>query len=175
MPRASRSLLPIALLIVEAALLTAAHVAGGPPWTVVAGITFAVLGVAGMGPDGDWRESVWLILPSLGWLAAFWATGNRELFFPFSMYLAAHAALTVSHRGTIARWVMGGLVVAAFLVIRVLQAATPRVLAVEAVAAAVILAAVCLVLARRDRSLLGDGLLLAGASAAAFVALRLPS
>ena len=122
MPRASRSLLPIALLIVEAALLTAAHVAGGPPWTVVAGITFAVLGVAGMRPDGDWRESVWLILPSLGWLAAFWATGNRELFFPFSMYLAAHAALTVSHRGTIARWGMGGLVVATVLTLLALPA-----------------------------------------------------
>jgi hypothetical protein len=166
---------PIGLLLMEAAFLTAAHVAGGPPWTVVAAIAFAVLGVAGSRQDGAWRELVWLILPSLGWLAAFWGTGNRELFFPFAMYLAAHAALTVSGRGLGPASAAGGLVVAAFLVIRILQAATPNVLAVEAIAAAVILAATCLVLVRRERSLLGDGLILALASAAAFASLQLPS
>lgn len=166
---------PLGLLLVEAAFLTVAHVAGGPPWTVVAALTFAVLGIAGSRQDGAWRKLVWLILPSLGWLAAFWATGNRELFFPFTMYLAAHGALTVSGRGLIPASAAGGLIVAAFLVIRVVQAATPRVLAVEAVAAGVILTAVCLVLVRRERSLLGDGLLLASASAAAFLSLRLPS
>lgn len=166
---------PLGLLIVEAAFLTVAHVAGGPPWTVVAAMAFAVLGVSGSRQDGTWRKLLWLILPSLGWLAAFWATGNRELFFPFTMYLAAHAALTVSGRGLSPACVAGGLVVAVFLVIRVLQAATPSVLAVEAVAAGVILAATCLVLVRRDRPLLGDGPILALASAAAFVALQLPS
>jgi hypothetical protein len=166
---------PLGLLVVEAAFLTVAHVAGGPPWTVVAAIAFAVLGVAGSRQDGAWRKLVWLILPSLVWLVTFWATGNRELFFPFTMYLAAHAALTVSVRGVIPACAAGGLVVAAFLVIRVLQAATPNVLAVEAVAAGVILATTCLVLVRRDRSLFGDGLILALASAAAFVSLRLPS
>lgn len=166
---------PLGLLLVEAAFLTVAHVAGGPPWTVVGAIAFAVLGVAGNRQDGAWHTLVWLILPSLGWLAAFWATGDRELFFPFTMYLAAHSALTVSGRGMIPAYAAGGLVVAVFLVIRVIQAATPNVLAVEAVAAAVILGATCLVLFRRERSPIGDGLLLALASAAAFVSLRLPS
>lgn len=161
------------LLVVEAAFLAATHVVGGPPWTVIAAIAFAVLGF-GVGRQGC-HEPVWLILPSLGWLAAFWATGNRELFFPFTMYLAAHAALTMSGRGPIPASAAGGLVVAAFLLIRVFQAATPRVLAVEAVAASLILGATCLVLVRRERSLFGAGLILALASAAAFASLRLPS
>ena len=166
---------PIGLLIVEAVFLAMAHVAGGPPWTIVAAIAFAVLGIGGRPQESGGRQALWLILPSLGWLLAFRATGNRELFFPFTMYLAAHAALTVSPRGPKAAGLAGGIVVAIFLVIRVLQAATPRVLAVEAVAAGVILAATCLMLVRRDRSLLGDGLILGLASAAAFVSLQLPS
>lgn len=166
---------PLGLLVVEAAFLAVAHVAGGPPWTVVAAIAFAVLGVFGRRQDGRWQEPVWLILPSLGWLAAFWGTGNRELFFPFTMYLAAHAALTVSDRGLISASAAGGLIVLVFLVIRVLQAAMPRVLAVETVAAVAILAATCLALARRDRSAVADELILALASGAALLSLQLPS
>lgn len=164
---------PVGLLLVEAAFLAAAHVVGGPPWTVVAAIAFAVLGIGGTHRDVRSRKSVWLILPSLGWLAAFWATGNRELFFPYAMYLAGHTSLTVSHRGPVAAPIAGSLVVAVFLAIRVLQGATSRVLAVEAVAAGVILAATCLAMARCKRSFGGDGLILAGASAAAFLALAL--
>jgi hypothetical protein len=166
---------PLGLLVVEAAFLAVAHVAGGPPWTVVAAIAFAVLGLATAREPDRQRELLWLILPSLGWLAAFWVTGNRELFFPFTMYLAAHAALTVSGRGLIPASAAGGLIVLVFLVIRVLQAATPRVLAVETVAAVAILAATCLTLTRRDRWAVADGLILTLASGAAFLSLQLPS
>jgi hypothetical protein len=166
---------PLGLLVVEAAFLAVAHVAGGPPWTVVAALTFAVLGLATAREPDRQRELLWLILPSLGWLAAFWVTGNRELFFPFTMYLAAHAALTVSGGGLIPAGAAGGLIVLVFLVIRVLQAATPRVLAVETVAALAILAATCLTLTRRDRAAVADGLILALASGAAFLSLQLPS
>ncbi|MCE9629633.1 MAG: hypothetical protein K8S94_02785 [Planctomycetia bacterium] len=166
---------PIGLLIVEAAFLAMAHVAGGPPWTVVAGLAFAVLVLAGRPRSPGWYEPVWLILPSLCWLAAFWLTGNRELFFPYTMYLAAHAALSASSRGLFPACVAGGLVVATFLVIRSLQSATPRVLAIEAVAAGVILAATCIALVRRSRSLRDDGLILTAASVAALMSLRLPN
>jgi hypothetical protein len=166
---------PLGLIVVEVVFLALAHVAGGPPWTVVAAIPCAVLGLAGRPQIRDRLALAWLILPSLGWLAAFWAGGNRELFFPFAMYLAAHAALTTSGRGPGPAYAAGGLVVAVFLVIRTSQAATPRVLAVEAGAAGVILAATCLALVRRNRSFAGDGLILALASAAAFVSLRLPN
>lgn len=168
-------MIPIGLLVVEAAFLAVAHAVGGPPWTIVAAIGFTVLAIGARRHDGGWREPLWLILPSLGWLAASWATGNRELFFPFTMYLAAHAALTVSRHGRVATAVAGGVVVAAFLVFRVLQGATPRVLAVEAIAAGAILAAACVAIARRERSLPGDGLILALASAAAWLSLRLPT
>lgn len=163
----------VGLLLVEAAFLVTAHVVGGPPWTVVAAIAFAVLGIGGRRHDGTMRESVWLILPSLGWLAGFWVSGNRELFFPYSMYLAGHAALTARHRGMIAACLAGGIVGGGFLVIRAMEAATPRVLAIEAAAAGAILATSCLLMTRRERSIAGDGLILAGASAAAFVALAL--
>ena len=168
-------MLPIGLLLLEVAFLAATHVAGGPPWTVVAALAFAVFGLGSGGEPDRRRELLWLILPALGWLAAFRLTGNRELFFPFAMYLAAHAALTGARRGVRGASVGGGLVVAAFLVIRVLQAATPRVLAVETAAAGVILAVTCLAAVRIGRSLPGAGLLLALASAAAFVSLQLPS
>ena len=166
-------MVPFNLLLVEAAFLAVTHFVGGPPWTVVAAIAFAVLGV---GREHErQRELLWLILPSLGWLAAFRLTDNRELFFPFTMYLATHAALTFARRGMIATWIAGGLVVAAFLVIRVLQAATPQVLAVETAAAGVILTAACLAVVRLDRSHLRDGLILGLASGAAFLSLQLPS
>ena len=165
----------IGLFVTEAAFFVLTHVFGGPPWTVVAAITFVMLSLGGRRLGGAWGEPVWLMLPSLGWLAAFWATGDRELFFPFTMYLAAHASLTVSQRGLVAASVAGGIIVAAFLVIRLLQEAMPRVLAVEAVAATMILAVACLAITRRDRSLFGDGLILAGASLAAFASLQLPS
>ena len=168
-------MLPTGLLLFEAVFLTVTHVVGGPPWTVVAALAFAVLGLGGGREQGRPRELLGLILPSLGWLAAFRLTGNRELFFPFTMYLAAHAGLTVARRGMPAAFATGGLVVAAFLVIRVLQAATPQVLAVETAAAGVILAAACLAVVRLDRSLIRDGLVLAIASGAAFLSLQLPS
>ena len=77
---------------------------------------------------------------SLVWLAATMATGNRELFFPFTMHLAACAALVAARQSPRAGWLGGGAVIAAFMVIRVLQQATARVLAVELVVATGILA-----------------------------------
>ncbi len=84
------------------------------------------------------------IVPALGWLVASDATGNRELFFPYAMYLAAHVANQFAGRGWKTVSVAGGTVVLAFLAIRVLQDATLPVLAVEFVVATPILAGVVL-------------------------------
>jgi hypothetical protein len=82
------------------------------------------------------------MLPAVAWVAASYVTGNRELFFPYAMYLAAHAAGQFAGRGWKMTAAAGGTLVGAFLVIRTLQAATARVLAVETAVAAAILAGV---------------------------------
>ena len=125
------------LLVVELLFLAATHVCGGTPWTVI-----GVVAILAHLPARLRLESLGVVTASLLWLVAFQASGNRELFFPYTMHLAACAALAAARRGGLAGWLGGGAVVAAFLVIRVLQQATGRVLAVEFLVAAAILAAV---------------------------------
>jgi len=133
---------PVAPFIaVELAFLAAAHFLGGPPW-----VALGVLALVGQ-VAADFRLRPLLgLLPAAGWLVAHQLTGNRELFFPYAMALAAHLAGQFAGRfpsrfaGRGAAALASGLVVAAFLAIRALQAATPRVLAVETAVAAVILA-----------------------------------
>jgi hypothetical protein len=122
-------------LIVELAFLAAAHIFGGPPWTLLAMIALLaqIATDLRLGPLA-------LLVPSLAWLALHRVTGDRELFFPFAMYLATFVALLAAARGTWRGLLAGGIVVAAFLAIRWLQDASPRVLAVEAAVALVILA-----------------------------------
>ncbi len=127
-------------LLLEAAFLGAGFLLAGPPATLL-----CMLAVwAQLLVDGR-VASLWLLLPSLGWLGLSAASGNRELFFPFAMYLAGFVALRLGSRGRWQAWLGGAAVVAAFLAIRVMQAATWPVLFVEAVAAAVILAAMVVV------------------------------
>ena len=128
-------------IIVELLLLAVAHRFGGPPWTVIGALAVVLLALRGIR-----IESLALVVPSLAWLALSHATGNRELFFPYTMYLASCVALLDSQRSTQrAAWLgpLGGAaIVATFMVIRILQQATVRVLAVEFVVAAAILAVV---------------------------------
>jgi hypothetical protein len=128
-------------IIVELLFLAVAHSFGGPPWTVI-----GALAVVAQTLGGVRIESLALVVPSLAWLALSHATGNRELFFPYTMYLASCVALRDSQRATErAPWLgpLGGVaIVAAFMVIRILQQATARVLAVECVVAAAIFALV---------------------------------
>lgn len=125
----------VRFLGVELLFLAATHVYGGPPWTLLGVLAFFAQGVAD--PRGT---SLAMLLPSLVWLALFRAGGNRELFFPYAMYLATHVALLLAARRPLAGWLGGGFMVTAFLLIRGMQAATARVLAVECVVAAAILA-----------------------------------
>ncbi len=124
-------------IIVELLFLAATHIFGGPPWAVIGALAVVLLAFRGVR-----IESLALMVPSLAWLALSHATGNRELFFPYTMYLASCVALRDSQRAAWLGPLGGAVVVAAFMVIRILQQATVRVLAVELVVAAAILALV---------------------------------
>lgn len=127
--------LTTAFMALELAFLVAAHLLGGPPW-----VALGVLAVIGQ-IVADFRLRPLLgLVPAAGWMAAHHLSGNRELFFPYAMTLATHLAGQFVDRGRGAAAVAGGLLVAAFLAIRVMQDATARVLAVEAAVAAAILA-----------------------------------
>ena len=129
----------ILFILVEVSLLAAAQLLGGPPWTVLTALAIVLQSIAGLTLLGLGRLAIACV-----WLGLFAATGNRELFFCFAMTLAAQAA-TLSPasqwpRGSLA----GALLVAVFLAFRVAQAATLKVLAVEAAVAVAILAAALL-------------------------------
>jgi hypothetical protein len=124
-------------IIVELLFLAVAHIFGGPPWTVIGAIAVVAQTLGGLR-----SESLAFVMPSLAWLALSHATGNRELFFPYTMYLASCVALRDSQRAAWLGPLGGALIVAAFMAIRILQQATVRVLAVELAVAAAILAVV---------------------------------
>ena len=124
-------------LVVEILFLAAAQGVGGWPWTAIGGAAIGALAVADFRP-----ASLAMVVPGLVWLVLFRATGNRELFFPFTIYLASLLALRLGARSTWQGVTAGGLMVVLFLAIRASQRASPRVLAVELAVAALILAVV---------------------------------
>jgi len=139
-------------IAVELLFLAVAHSFGGPPWAVIGALAVVLLAFRGIR-----IESLALMVPSLVWLGISRATGNRELFFPYTMYLASCVAMRGSDRADLAAWLgpLGGaVVVAAFMVIRILQQATVRVLVVELVVAAAILAVVVVARALGRRSVI---------------------
>jgi len=129
------------LLFVSAALAVffTALFAGGQPWAVILLLILVVHAFTDRRLAG-----LAVVVPAFGWLALFRLTGNRELFFPFSMYLAAHVTLLLDRR-SLQQGAMGGIaVVVAFLAVRCFQRATGPVLAVELVVAAGILGLILL-------------------------------
>jgi len=135
----------VLFIAIELLLLAVAHRAGGPLWTVITVIGLVsqlVVQIAAGSFRGFRPETLAPLVPGLLWIAAFHATGNRELFFPYSIYLAGCAAVCGTG-GTVWPGSVGGFaVVAGFMIIRILQQATARVLVVEFVVAVAILAAV---------------------------------
>jgi hypothetical protein len=127
----------VVFLIVELLFLAVTHVFGGPTWTVIGAIAIVAQSLGGIR-----IEFLALMVPSLAWLALSNATGNRELFFPYTMYLASCVAVRAAERPAWLGPIGGAAIVAAFMVIRILQQATVRVLVVEFVVAAAILAVV---------------------------------
>lgn len=158
----------MAFIVLELLFLATAQWLGGPPWVVLGGIAVVLQACAGLRV-----ASLALLLPAAIWLGWFHAGGNRELFFPYAMTLATASALGFRDR----RWwpaaVSGGIIVAAFLAVRILQQATGRVVAVELAVAAVILAAGIATARRTRRTMTGDGAIVAAASLLAYAGLRL--
>lgn len=124
-------------LLLEMLFLAAAHWLGGPPWTAVGAV--AVVVQALVQPQAS---RLLLVLPAVAWLGLFRLTGNRELFFPYAMALAAFVSLPLAARRTWLGGLGGTLVIGSFVAIRIMQQAGGRVLAVELAVAAVILALV---------------------------------
>ncbi|MBS1857161.1 MAG: hypothetical protein JST11_17460 [Acidobacteria bacterium] len=80
------------------------------------------------------------IAPGLFWLALFALTADRRLYFCYSMQYAVHLACLRREHGPRAAAIAGGLLMAVFVTVRVAQAATLAVLAVEIAVAAAVLA-----------------------------------
>jgi len=125
-----------AFIAIELAFLALAHILGGPAWTVLGVIACVAQSTGNLRPT-----DLATLAPALAWALAARATGNRELYFPFAMHVAAVTAAVPPVARPLNSLAAGGGIVAAFLAIRWLQAATPRVLAVEAAAAALVLMA----------------------------------
>ncbi|MFM7243265.1 MAG: hypothetical protein ACKO40_03695 [Planctomycetaceae bacterium] len=125
-----------AFILVEVVILAVAHACGGPAWAAVAAVACVAHVFAGFEP-----AAIVAALPAVGWLAAARLTGNRELFFPYSMLLATSALLATPAATSPAGVAAAGGVVAAFLLARVVQQASGRVLAIELAAAAVVMVA----------------------------------
>lgn len=123
-------------IILEVTILAVAHVVGGPAWAAVAAVACVAHLRAGLQP-----AALVAALPALGWLVASRVSGNRELFFPYSMLLAISALLAARVRQPTADAAAAASVVAAFLTARVVQRAPGRVLAIECAAAVAVLAA----------------------------------
>ena len=80
---------------------------------------------------------------SLIWLAIFRWILVRQLFFPYTMHLAACAVLFASSEEMWRGYVRGLIVVAVFIAIRFLQGATNRVLSIELIVAVILASAIC--------------------------------
>jgi len=86
------------------------------------------------------NERLFLMACSLLWLAMCRWMVFRQLFFPYTIHLATCASLFVSDSGLWRGYINGLIVVTVFITIRFLQDATNRVLSIEFIVAAIILA-----------------------------------
>lgn len=76
-------------------------------------------------------SSLITLTPAFLWIGVHNVTANRELFFPYGMYLATHTALLFARQNVWLGTLSGLSVVLAFLVVRILQAAPVPVLILE--------------------------------------------
>lgn len=109
------------------------------------------------------RELTLLSIPAF-WLVLQWYSADRRLFFSWTMGLAACVMTSGVNRGAAMRLMNAAGVVAVFLAIRVQQRALPRVLLIETLSAAGILAASSLLHGGRSGRLFADAVVVATAS-----------
>jgi hypothetical protein len=109
------------------------------------------------------RELVLLSIPGF-WLLLQWFSEDRRLFFSWTMGLAACVMTSGMNRGWGIRLLSSAGVVAVFLAIRVQQRALLRVLLIETLSAAGILAASALLHGGRPARLFADAVVVATAS-----------
>jgi hypothetical protein len=121
----------------EILCLAATQAWGGWPWTAISATAIGVLAVVDLRP-----AALAMVAPSLVWLALFRATGNRELFFPFTIHLASLVALRLGRENLWRGMAGGGLIGGLFLMIRASQQASVKVLGVESVVTALIVGGV---------------------------------
>lgn len=156
-------------IALEILFLAATQIWGGWPWTAISATAIGVLAVVDLRP-----ASLAMVAPSLVWLALFRSTGNRELFFPFTIHLASLVALRLGRENLWRGMASGGLIGGLFLVIRALQQASVKVLGVESVVTALILGLVVAtlpVIRRRDAVVVGEGVVGGGVVGGGVVAL----
>lgn len=134
MTRTSSSLnfnrLVFAVCIVASALLS-----GGIAWAQIL-LTAVILQSR---PDVR-NERLAFMACSLIWLAMFRWLDFRQLFFPYTIHLATCAVLFAAEFGFWRAHINGMIIVSVFIAIRFLQDATNRVLSIELIVAATILA-----------------------------------
>jgi hypothetical protein len=116
-------------------LLGCAAFYGGWPWALMA----AILVVALRAGEDDNVSMLQAAAGGLFWVALFHWTGDRRLFFPFSMQVAAYAACRCRVNGKWTAVAAGAVVTAVFAGIRLVQSASAHVLAVELIVAAAVL------------------------------------
>jgi len=89
--------------------------------------------------DSD-RHFIGHCVASFAWFVLSILTENRELFFPFSIYLASSTLVGLAGKSQFASFSSCGSVLTAFLFIRIGQDATNQILLIEMIVAASIMA-----------------------------------
>ena len=125
-------------LLLEGVFLLGLAFWGGPVWIsiVVPALLIEVY-------CGSQLHSLGMLIPCSAWLVLSNVTGNRELYFPFAMYVMAFMVSRLWEKGRRVAALGGFLCGGFFLTIRWLQQASMSVLFVEGVVAAGILILLC--------------------------------
>lgn len=147
-------------------LLAAVQLIGGPPWAALGAIATFFLAFT------DCRTgSLALLASSVTLVLLSHLTANRQFFFPYTMYLASIVFVQLCDRN-FWRGVLGGIaVLAAFLVVRTQQYATARVLLIESIVAASILASAMIAYKLSPGHAVSRVVIVVGASLLAFFSL----